>query len=69
MSDENKTKVVLDEASFKTNFISTFLAAWTANIYNDACMRGQHDRFNSPPVEDAELLADKAWAHYKKHCL
>lgn len=59
-------EVVLDEATFKTQYIASFLAAWTAGIYNDACMRSQHDRFDNQPVEDAEFLARKAWDQYVK---
>lgn len=57
---------IADEQTFKLNFISTFLATWCANEYEDSCMTGQHRRLEKPPVEDAEYLAEKAWEHYKE---
>jgi len=55
-----------DEQEFKANFVTTFLATWCANNYDDACMMGEHERLNTPPVEDAEFLAAEAWKHYKE---
>ena len=51
----------MNETTFKEHFIATFLATWVANHYDDACLYGQHDRLEHPPVEDAETLADYAW--------
>lgn len=53
-----------DDQKFKMNFVSTFLATWCANEYTNVCMRGEQVRLNTPPVEDAEFLAEQAWAHY-----
>lgn len=46
---------------FKMQFISTFLATWVASHYDLACARGEHKKLDSPPAEDAEFLAEKAW--------
>lgn len=46
---------------FRAQFITTFLATWTANNYADACARGEHKRLEKPPCEDAAFLAEKAW--------
>lgn len=54
----------MDEKTFKTQFIATFLASWCAKHYEDACMRGEHDRLMHPPVNDAEHLADCAWEEW-----
>jgi hypothetical protein len=56
----------MDEKSFKANFITTFLATWVANNYDECCMRGQHERLSDPPVEDAEFLANEAWNRYNE---
>lgn len=50
--------------AFRRQFIASFLAAWCANEYNEACAEGTQDRLSSPPVEDAKFLADKALEHY-----
>ena len=57
---------LMDEKTFKENFISTFLATWTANNFNDYCMRGKQEDLENPPVEDAIYLADKAWIRYSR---
>lgn len=56
----------MDEKAFKTHFIATFLAAWVASNYEESCIRGQHERLNHPPAEDAEFLANKAWEELKR---
>ena len=53
----------MNEKEFKDHFMVTFLATYAANIYDDACQTGQHDRLRKLPVEDAEGLADDAWKH------
>ena len=55
-----------DEKEFKTQYIATFLATWTAVHYDDACMRSQHEMLREPPIEDAEHLADCAWQRGKE---
>lgn len=32
-------------------------------------MRGLHERLSNPPVEDAEFLAEEAWARIQEHKL
>jgi hypothetical protein len=49
---------------FKRMFAAQFLASWVATNYNDYCARGLQDHLETPPVEDAVFLADKAWDHY-----
>ncbi len=58
----------MDEDKFKANFIATFLATWVANNYDDACFNGEHERLNHPPVEDAEMLATKAYEEWQNLC-
>lgn len=57
---------MINEQEFKNHFIITFLAAWCAENYADACAFRQHERLSHPPVEDAISLADSAWDHYAK---
>lgn len=54
----------ISEKEFKTQFISNFLSTWVANNYDDACRRNDHGMLNTPPVEDADFLANKAWEHW-----
>lgn len=42
-------------------YVVQFLAAWTAQHYEDYCSRGLHNELESPPIEDAIFLAEKAW--------
>lgn len=56
----------LTQQQFIDQFIVHFLATWCANEYDDACMNGEHERLNKPPVEDAKFLAEKAWKHYQE---
>lgn len=57
--------IIDSEKLFKAQFISSFLATWCANNYEDAISSGNHEILHRPPVEDAEFLADKAWDHYQ----
>lgn len=52
---------------FVGDFVTAFLATWCANNYDEICMRGQHDRFDRMPVEDAFHLAEKAWKQASDH--
>ena len=52
-----------DEATFKKNFATQFLASWVASNYDDFCMRGLQKELRKPPVEDAAHLAQEAWDH------
>ena len=58
--------IINPEKLFKSQFIATFLASWCANNYEAACDSDNHEALYTPPVEDAEFLADQAWAHYMK---
>jgi len=50
---------------FIEQFATTFLATWCANNYSDACARGEQQRLEHPPVEDAIFLAEAALAEWK----
>lgn len=52
----------MDKRAFKAQFIATFLGAWVAKHYDEACAYGQHAKLESPPADDAEFLAEAAWA-------
>lgn len=64
MSIDLHEEVKLDEHTFKSQYIASFVATWAANNYEDSCMRGEQERLNRPPLEDAMFLANAAWAHY-----
>lgn len=51
----------LSKQDFIEQFVVQFLASYTATIYEDCCMRGQHAKLRKPPVEDAIHLAEEAW--------
>jgi hypothetical protein len=50
-----------DEREFKRQFAVQFLASWTAVHYTEYCAQGMQETLATPPVEDAEYLAGKAW--------
>ncbi|WP_018234256.1 hypothetical protein [Thioalkalivibrio thiocyanodenitrificans] len=54
----------MDEQTFKAQFIASFLAAWAARNFDQACMTGNHEIFDHPPVEDAQTIADLTWAQW-----
>jgi hypothetical protein len=54
----------MTEAEFKGHFVATFLACYAAQRYDDACARGEHDRLQRHPVEDAAELAETAWVQH-----
>lgn len=54
------------EEVFKAQFIASFCASWCAVNYADACARGESDRLETPPMEDAIHLADCAWREWQK---
>ena len=45
-------------------FVVQFVATHAANIYVDACMRGQHERLAELPFEDAAHLAQESWDEF-----
>lgn len=51
----------MNEKTFKENYISTFLASWAAQNYEDYCILGKQEDLKKPPIEDAVYLADCAW--------
>lgn len=51
----------MNEAIFKETFIASFLAGWAKDWYAHACFTGNHQAYDSMPVEDARHLAEKAW--------
>ncbi|MBA2483455.1 MAG: hypothetical protein H0V39_03350 [Nitrosomonas sp.] len=54
----------MNEETFKTQFISSFLAIWCANKYEECCNTDTREILNQPPVKDAEFLANAAWDEY-----
>ena len=53
-----------DEREFKRQFAVQFLASWAAVHYTEYCARGMQETLETPPVEDAEYLAQKAWKQW-----
>ena len=53
-----------DEREFKRQFAVQFLASWVATHYTEYCARGMQETLETPPVEDAEYLAQKAWEQW-----
>lgn len=51
----------MEKTQFIDNFVTTFLASWTANNYDLMCARGEWEKLGNPPVEDAFHLAEHAW--------
>ena len=58
----------MNRQQFISHFITTFCATWCANNHADYCQMDKHDELESPPMEDALLLAEAAWELYKEHC-
>lgn len=57
----------IDQDQFITQFITMFLATWTANEYAGACARGEQKRLENPPVADAIYLARVAYCSILEH--
>ena len=51
-----------DERAFKQQFVTQFLASWTAIYYVEYSTKGVLEH---PPVEDAAYLAQKAWEEWR----
>lgn len=52
----------LKETEFKTQYIATFLASYSAWRYERDCMEGHPGKhYANQPVEDANHLANEAW--------
>lgn len=54
----------LNEQSFKTQFIASFLSNWCVNNFDNYCSRNKQHLLEKPPVEDAAFLAACAWNEY-----
>jgi len=57
----------MEKAKFIDTYVATFLAAHTANIYDEACAYGLHNRFDNQPIEDAVGIAESAWEQLKRN--
>lgn len=57
-------KVDKKRKAFVHAFVTSFLGAYAASIYTDACARGKHEMLYDLPVEDAVDIAEKAYADY-----
>ena len=53
-----------DELHFKRQFAIQFLASWAATNFREYCARGMCDELETPPVAEAEYLAQKAWDYW-----
>ena len=53
-----------DERAFKQQFVTQFLASWTAVHYAGFCTRGMQEALGHPPVKDAAYLAQEAWEEW-----
>jgi hypothetical protein len=53
----------MNERDFKDAFIAAFLGALAAEQYEERCVMGRWPM--TWPIEDAETLADDAWAKLK----
>ena len=49
-----------------SQFATQFLASYAANIYDEACIRNQHQHLYDLPVEDAFSIAEKMWDKFKE---
>jgi len=66
-SEKMPDKPKLDEITFKSTYIATFLASYMAGRYNTDCMTGHVGKpYEFQPLEDAVFNADCAWATYKE---
>lgn len=51
----------MTKKEFITNFITTFIATWEANHYQENCHNGWGDNKSDPPFEDLVALAEENW--------
>lgn len=54
----------MNKQEFKDQFITQFLAAYAANVYDNCCSNGTHEKLWNLPVVDAEFIAEQAWEKY-----
>ena len=53
-----------DERAFKQQFVTQFLASWTAIYYVEYSLKLVMDN-PKPPVQDAARYAQKAWEEWR----
>jgi hypothetical protein len=51
---------------FISQYVTNFVATWTAQNYDQCCAMGRHDVLRNPPVEDAIDLATQLWEKMKE---
>ena len=67
MSTHSSNKHMLDEWTFKTTYIASFLASYMAVNYERDCMNGHKGSpYENQPVEDANFCANCAWESIKE---
>jgi hypothetical protein len=59
--EEQKEK----KREFIRRYVLTFIASWAGQRHDEACASDGHDELKSPPIEDAEDLAELAWEQVK----
>ena len=52
---------------FFDQFITQWIATWSANHYDEYCAMGQHAGLYNPPIEDAEFIALEVWDKLGEH--
>ena len=62
---DHPEKTLTDEKQFKADYIANFLSAYMAVRYDNDCANG-HPLKGYQPIEDAQFLANEAWALLKK---
>lgn len=62
---EKPPKDLTDEEQFKDAYMANFLSAYMAVRYDNDCANG-HPLKGYQPIEDAQFLANEAWAILKK---
>lgn len=55
--------VVFTRDVFIRDYVTNFLATWTAQHFSDFCARNLHAELGRPPWEDALHCAGEAWDH------
>lgn len=51
----------MNKKQYIETFCANFLAAWTAQHYNDCCSSENYDKLQSPPIKNALYLAETTW--------